>query len=80
MARRRKSALDKALYAMRPDRVLWRFMSGPEVMRALRSTVGTGRATTKMSPAMRQKKIAAMQRQAAKKSIAAKKSAARRKA
>jgi len=55
MARRRRSPLKKALHAMAPHRVLWRVMSGPEVVRAARSTFGT---FTRTSAASRKKQIA----------------------
>jgi hypothetical protein len=72
MARRRKSSLRKTLHDMHPKRVLWRGMSGPEVVSGLRSLF---RPTTKTTPAARKKAVAAMQRKAA---APAKKAAAKK--
>lgn len=68
MARRRRGPLKKALAAMRPDRVLFRALSGPEVVSAVRSKTAT--RTTRVNAQTRQAQV-----QRAAKKTAAKKAA-----
>lgn len=75
MARRRRSPLKRALRAMAPHRVLWRALSGPEVMSAVRSKTAT--RTVKVTAATRQRDVQRATKTAAKKTPA-KKTAAKR--
>lgn len=74
MARRRRSPLRRALHAMAPHRVLWRALSGPEVMSAVRSKTRT--QTVRMDAQTRQAQVQRASKQPAKKT-AAKKTAKR---
>lgn len=70
MARRRRSPLRRALHAMAPHRVLWRALSGPEVMSAVRSKTRT--QTVRVNATTRQAEVQRATKSAAKKTAAKK--------